>query len=179
MIYNRNSALDVQNCPHSFRFTRIHICFVSHFKIALNYLKHNLRHPFENCEFTPPLYRITEIWICWLHTHMPRVYKQLRSNRVVFIIYFLSRFCGNCPDFLWQTGNSEDQGTVSDIPFRISMEELPQDWWKVQCTYVLHRWLISYITWYNYIIFCPTDCVTILLHVFCRYTTFKIYAATL
>jgi hypothetical protein len=38
-----------------------------------------------------------------------------------------------------------------------------------------------YITWYNYIIFCPTDCVAILFHVFCQYTTFKmaliIYAA--
>ena len=37
-----------------------------------------------------------------------------------------------------------------------------------------HRWLIWCITWYNYIIFCPTDCVTILFHVFCQYTTFKI-----
>jgi len=26
----------------------------------------------------------------------------------------------------------------------------------------------------NYIIFCPTDYVTILFHVFCQYTTFKI-----
>jgi hypothetical protein len=51
------------------------------------------------------------------------------------------------------------QGTVSDIPFRISMEEL--------CTFVLHRWHICCETWYNYIIFCPTGYVTILFHVCC------------
>ena len=66
------------------------------------------------------------------------------------------------------------QGTVSDIPFRISMEELQPEWWQVQCTYVLHCWLICCIIWYNYSIFCPTDCVTILFHVFCQYTTFKL-----
>jgi hypothetical protein len=45
---------------------------------------------------------------------------------------------------------------------------------KFNALNVLHRWLIWCITWYNYIIFCPTDCVTILFHVFCQYTTFKI-----
>ena len=134
--YVWNSALDVQNCPRTFRFTRIHICFVSHFKIALNYLKNNLHHPFENCEFTPLLYRITEIWICWLHTHMPRVYKQLRSNRVVFIIYFLSRFCGNYPDFLWQTGNSEDwkNNLINFITFQYSI--IQSAFWNISI--VLH-----------------------------------------
>ena len=51
---------------------------------------------------------------------------------------------------------------------------LPSEWWQVQWTYVLHRWLVCCITWYNYIIFCRTDCVTKLFHVFCQYTTFKI-----
>ena len=45
---------------------------------------------------------------------------------------------------------------------------------KFNALNVLHCWLIWCITWYNYIIFCPTDCVTILFHVFCQYTTFKI-----
>ena len=47
----------------------------------------------------------------------------------------------------------------------------------------VHRWLVCCITWYNYIIFCPTDCVTVLFHVFYKYTTLKIaliiYAAIL
>ena len=83
-----------------------------------------------------------------------------------------------CRSTMWNV-----QGPVSDIPFRISMEELPPEWWQIQCTYVLHRWLICCITWYNYITFCPNDCITILFHVFCQYTIFKIvliiYAAIL
>ena len=48
------------------------------------------------------------------------------------------------------------QSTVSDIPFRISMEELLPEWWQILCTFVLHRWLICCITWYYYIIVCPS-----------------------
>jgi len=47
------------------------------------------------------------------------------------------------------------------------------EWWQVQCTYALHRWPKRCIAWDNYIIFCPTDCVTILFHVFCQYIIFK------
>ena len=42
-------------CVPSSRTTRH--CII--YKIALKYLKNNLRRPFENCEFTPLLYRIT------------------------------------------------------------------------------------------------------------------------
>jgi hypothetical protein len=39
-------------------------------------------------------------------------------------------------------------------------------------TYMLYN--LIYKQTCNYIIFCPPDCVTILFHVFCQYTTFKI-----
>ena len=42
------------------------------------------------------------------------------------------------------------QGTVLDIhvPFLISKEELPLEWWQVQCTFVLHRRLLDIIISY-------------------------------
>ena len=55
-----------------FCFTRIHILsvnilivwidkvYMDPFKIALKYLKNNLRRPFENCELTPLFYKITK-----------------------------------------------------------------------------------------------------------------------
>ena len=57
---------------------------------------------------------------------------------------------------------------------------------KLRLQFGTSRALICCTTWYNYIIFCPTDhadYVTILFHVFYQYTTFKIaliiYAAPL
>ena len=51
------------------------------------------------------------------------------------------------------------------------------------CVASLTYMLYTYVTLYNYIIFCPTDCVAILFRVFCQCTTFRItliiYAAIL
>jgi hypothetical protein len=71
--YVWNNALDVRNCLRSFRFARIHIFSIfwvwisgsrlitgTLLELRLNILKNNLRRPFENCEFTPLLYRITQ-----------------------------------------------------------------------------------------------------------------------
>ena len=62
------------------------------FKIALKYLKNNLRRPFENCEFSPQFYRITySFFIVIYHKHKTTCYTFVTSMSCSKYIYFDSK----------------------------------------------------------------------------------------
>ena len=91
--YVWNSALDVPNCRRSFRFSRIHIfsifwVWISGLsgltKLASWMSFNNLRRPFENCEFTPLLYRIT-----WLNLNFTKSWRFKVWKMIISIYHFL------------------------------------------------------------------------------------------
>ena len=118
--YVWNSALDVPNCRLSFHFMCIHMFSIfwvtvlisglfgltklaSWIKIELKYLKNNLRRPFENCEFTPLLYRITKIISVALYndTQMVDRYKAWKLNILNEIMCFYTEsYCNEIKLFM-------------------------------------------------------------------------------